>query len=359
MNAPDALTDDDRYAALVRRDATHAGRWFVGVRTTGIFCRPGCPARPPLRENCTFHPSAAACLEAGYRPCKRCRPLDAPAQTEAVVAALLDELTADPTRRWTEADLRARGHDPSTVRRAFVRQYGLSFVRLARLMRLRSGFETLSRGQPVIRAQLDAGFDSASGFRAAFARLLGVAPGTLRVHAPLLAHWVDTPLGPMVAVADAQALHLLEFADRPALAGELQRLARRAGPVGVGRLAPHAQIGAELADYFAGRGAHFSTPLALHGTPFTRAVWAVLRTIPPGHTRSYAQVARAVGRPTAVRAVARANGANQIAIVVPCHRVIGSDGALAGYGGGVWRKRQLIELEHHYAAAGQTPGALR
>ncbi|MEM7318301.1 MAG: methylated-DNA--[protein]-cysteine S-methyltransferase, partial [Pseudomonadota bacterium] len=138
--------------------------------------------------------------------------------------------------------------------------------------------------------------------------------------------------------------------DRKALPRELARLQRdQPGGIGIGRPAPTQQLADELAAYFSGACATFKTPLHLHGTPFQREVWSALRTIPAGETRSYAQLAAELGRPTSTRAVARANGANTLALVVPCHRIIGSDGALTGYGGGIWRKQRLIEIERQYA----------
>ncbi|MEM9795057.1 MAG: trifunctional transcriptional activator/DNA repair protein Ada/methylated-DNA--[protein]-cysteine S-methyltransferase [Pseudomonadota bacterium] len=345
------LPDDDvLYDALLARDPSWDGRAWVGVTSTGIFCRLTCPARKPLRENCVFHNSVAACLEAGFRPCKRCHPLSHGA--EPSVADLLAALEADPDRRWTETDVAARGYDPSTIRRAFRRQFGMTFLAMARLRRLGRGAQALADGGAVIEAQLAAEFDSASGFRTAFARHLGVAPGHLARNALLQADWIDTALGPMVAVSSRHHLHLLEFADRPALPRELAALRAEAqGSLGLGRLPPTEQIAHELDDYFAGRAADFATPIETGGTPFHREVWRALRAIPPGETRSYANLARDLGRPDAVRAVARANGANRLAIVVPCHRVIGADGALTGYGGGLWRKRRLIEIETTLAAA--------
>lgn len=345
----ETLTDEGRYRALLRRDAAQDGRWFVAVKTTGIFCRPSCPARRPRRENCEFFVTAGACLGAGYRPCRRCDPLRPAAEAEPLVAGLLERLSHDPGRRWHEADLRALGYEPSTVRRAFRRQFGVSFIEMARLARLRGGFAALAGGSAVIDAQLEAGFESPSGFRAAFARLLGIAPGSLGRRAALMADWIDTPLGPMVAVADRAQLQLLDFADRHTLAGALRRLHAEV-PIGIGRLPPSVQVAAELTDFFATRRARFDTPLSLRGSAFARRVWQALQQIPPGETRSYAEVATAIGRPSAVRAVARANAANPLAIVVPCHRVIGSDGSLTGYGGGLWRKRQLIELERRLHA---------
>ena len=168
--------------------------------------------------------------------------------------------------------------------------------------------------------------------------------------AALRADWLATPLGPMVAVADAGALHLLDFGDRVALPAELRKLAIFGGGIGIGRTPVVEVLEAELAAFFAGRSARFTVPLAVEGSPFARGVWDALREIPAGQTRSYGQIAARIGRPTASRAVARANGSNRLALLIPCHRVIGADGSLTGYAGGLWRKRRLIEIERGFAA---------
>ncbi len=337
------------YQALVNRDDRFDGQVFVCVATTGVFCRLTCPARKPKAENCTFQATAGACLAAGFRPCKRCHPLQTAAGADPLVSGLLARLDAQPDFRWTEQHLTALGYDLSTVRRAFKRALGMTFLEMARIQRLRRGFETLAGGGQVIAAQHDAGFDSASAFRDAFARLLGCAPNDLRRDGLLLADWVQTPLGDMVAVSSARQLHLLEFVERKALSRELDRLRNQAkGSLGIGPAAPTEQIRQELDAFFAGRDAVFRTPLAPGGSAFRQSVWDELRRIPAGETRTYAQIAERIGRPTATRAVAQANGANQIAIVIPCHRVLGADGSLTGYGGGLWRKQRLLEIECSY-----------
>lgn len=346
FDLPDSQT---LYAALCARDESYEGRAYVGVSSTGIFCRLSCPARNPKFENCQFFASPGECIEAGFRACKRCKPLKAAAGDDPMVQPLIDALEARPTHRWREGDLVALGYDPSSVRRAFKRHFGMTFLEMARQRRLREGFTALSAGEPVIAAQIDAGFDSPSAFRAAFARLVGMAPGSFRRDALLLADWIDTPLGAMIAISCQHQLHLLEFADRKALPREMQRLQKaQPGGIGFGRPDPTQQIAAELAAYFNGTEARFDTPLALHGTAFEREVWRYLLQIPAGETRSYSQIARDLGRPSATRAVARANGSNQIAVVVPCHRVLSADGSLTGYGGGLWRKQRLIEIETSY-----------
>jgi len=265
------------------------------------------------------------------------------------IGALLKIFDARPGFRWTEGALIRLGYDPSTVRRGFRRHFGMTFLEMARQRRLRDGFATLASGGKVIEAQIDAGFSSASAFRTAFAKLLGHAPGRFPRNALLLADWIETPLGPMIAVSDTQSLHLLEFIDRKALPAALRRLqARVHGALGIGRYSPIDQVAVELRRFFAGESARFTTPLALHGSAFARTVWRALQEIPAGETRSYSEIAQSIGHPAATRAVARANGINQIALVIPCHRVIGADGALVGYGGGLWRKQRLIELERAY-----------
>lgn len=338
------------YTALLERDPIWEGRAYVGVVTTGVFCRLTCPARKPKQGNCVFFSTIAECLEAGFRPCKRCHPMTTALEADPAALSLLKALEADPTRRWTEQDIVARGYDPSTIRRVFKRHFGQTFLEMARLSRLQAGLTTLSEGGRVVDAQIDAGFDSPSAFRAAFARHLGLSPGSFRKDALLLADWLQTPLGPMIAVSDSTHLHLLEFTDRKALPTELKRLYKTCkGSLGFGRPKPTEQLDAQLQEYFSGRLNQFSVPLALHGTAFTQSVWQMLQTLPAGTTHTYSDIARRMGRPQSTRAVARANGANQIAILVPCHRLLGADGSLSGYGGGLWRKQKLIDLERQYA----------
>ncbi len=343
FDLPDAPT---LYAALLRRDAAYDGRVWVTVSSTGIFCRLTCPARKPKAEICTFHDNIAACLAAGFRPCKRCNPM---AQPDPLVTDLLAALEADPTHRWTAADVTARGHDPSTVRRAFQRSFGMTFLDVARQRRLAAGFTALVAGDRVMDAQIDAGFESPTAFREAFARRVGLTPGAFRKDGRIRIDQILTPLGTMVAAADNSHLHLLEFLDRKALPREMQRLHQMIkGDIGFGTTAIIDLTAAQLQSYFAGERSEFSVPIARHGTAFTQTVWQALQEIPAGETRTYAQIAAQIGKPTATRAVARANGANQIAILIPCHRVLGADGSLTGYGGGLWRKDRLITIERQF-----------
>ncbi|MEH7827376.1 bifunctional transcriptional activator/DNA repair enzyme AdaA [Gemmobacter denitrificans] len=357
MTQSDLPDSDTLYAALLARDPAWEGRAFVAVVTTGIFCRLTCPAPKPLQRNCRFHPTVADCLAGGFRACKRCNPLG---QLDPGHADLLAALRADPARRWSEADLQARGLDPSTLRRAFQRHFGQTFLGMARALRLAQAGRRLAAGERVIDAQLEAGFDSASGFRAAFARLTGHAPAALTGAGGLTASFLETPLGGMVAVCDGDAVRLLEFTERRTLAREMQALSRAvAGRIGLGRTDVTDRLEAELQRYFTGASAGFTLPLAPLGTTFQQRVWAALQEISPGQTLTYGALATRLGRPDAVRAVAAANAANPIAILIPCHRLIGADGSLTGYGGGLWRKERLIALERATMAGGESLDGVR
>ncbi len=345
----DLSNQTELYQALLDRDERYDGYVFVGVSTTGVFCRLTCPARKPKPQNCAFFPTVSACIEAGFRPCKRCQPLQPVAETDPAITALLDHLEKDPAYRWSEHDLERMGYDPSSVRKSFKRQFGMTFLQLARERRLHESFSALANHQKVIDAQLSAGFESPSAFRTAFAKLVGRPPGSLTHDSMLKADWIPTLIGNMIAVSTAKHLHLLEFVDRKALPMELARLEMETNcKLSIGPSAPSDQMRQELTDFFAGKCAEFKTPLAMRGSEFTRRVWSELQRIPAGQTRTYSALANQLGRPNSTRAVARANGANQIAIAIPCHRVIGANGALTGYGGGLWRKQKLIEIEQHY-----------
>jgi AraC family transcriptional regulator of adaptative response/methylated-DNA-[protein]-cysteine methyltransferase len=261
------------------------------------------------------------------------------------LAPLQADLAAHPDVRLRDRDLRARGLDPVVVRRTFKRRFGLTFQAYQRACRLGTAMKALHAGAPTLDAGLDAGYDSDSGFREAFSRVFGETPGRARDAALLQAAWIETPLGPMLAIASDAALELLEFVDRRALETELRRLRTTLGAVVPGDNAVLRQTRAELGEYFDGRRTTFDVPVHQRGSAFQLKVWRALCEIPYGQTRSYSEIARQVGSPAAVRAIGRVNGQNQVAIIVPCHRVIRADGSLCGYGGGRWRKQWLIERE--------------
>ncbi|MCC6196690.1 MAG: bifunctional transcriptional activator/DNA repair protein Ada [Burkholderiales bacterium] len=334
------------YRAFERKDTSYEGVFWLGVRTTGIFCRPTCRARTPRRENVEFFAAPADALHAGYRPCLKCRPLDRGRKPPPLVEKLLVAVEADPGRRYRDAELAAMGFDPSTARRQFKRYCGMTFQAYHRARRMGRALLDIRKGKTVIDSQLDQGFESGSGFRDAFTRLVGAAPSRAGDLGVLQAKWLETPLGPMLALADDRGLHLLDFVDRRGLERALAMLQRRLRARALPGTHPYlTQIERELREYFEGKRQVFETPVALTGSPFQTRVWQALLTIPAGDTCSYGELAVKIGQPQAVRAVGRANGDNRLSIIVPCHRVIGADGALTGYGGGLARKQKLLDLE--------------
>ncbi len=339
------------YQALIDKNTEYESLFFVGVKTTGVFCRPTCGARKPKFENCEFFKTAQAALLALYRPCLRCRPLSHPNHVSDLVRALVEAVEKKPEKRWRTSDFEELSVDASTARRQFKKRFNMTFVEYARARRLGIAMKQIRAGEPVIEAQLNSGYESSSGFRDAFSKIMGAAPSNLKnQHNLLKSAWLDTPLGPMLAIADDQFLHLLEFVDRRGLEREIERLRIRCKAAIVpGMTSTIKSIQTELEKYFKGDLNVFQTPLKLLGSDFQKSAWQALVEIPYGQTRSYMQQAEFIGNPKAFRAVANANGANQIAIVIPCHRIINANGELGGYGGGVARKKWLIEHERQHS----------
>lgn len=354
MNTLPPIAEMER--AYLRRDPAYDGIFLVGVRTTGIFCRPMCPARSPLPQNVEYFSSAAEALFAGYRPCKRCRPMAVANQPEWATA-LMARVEADPSARITDGNLKALGVDPATVRRHFLKHYGMTFQAYSRARRLSIAFTDIRKGGTVDSAAYSSGYESLSGFRAAFGQSVGCTPGDCGDRACVFLSWLQSPLGPLVVGATDSGVCLLEFTDRRMLETQIETVRRLfRAPVLPGDN-PHLQrLRAELDAYFAGSLRVFSVPLVFPGTPFQRRVWEQLLRIPYGETRSYHEVATAIGDAKAVRAVGRANGTNRIGIVIPCHRVVNKNGDLGGYGGGLRRKQYLLNLEQagHSDASGRT-----
>jgi AraC family transcriptional regulator of adaptative response/methylated-DNA-[protein]-cysteine methyltransferase len=332
-------------SAWKRRDPGYDGLFCIAVKTTGIYCRPSCPSTPKP-EHLEFFQGAADAESAGYRPCKRCRPEAAVGEPPGWVAALITRLAAAPDRKFSARDLRSMGVTPERARRWFQRQHGMTFAAWHRGLRLSRAWTQLRSGNPLDDVALGNGFESHSGFRSAFERAFGGSPGRTNGAKCLKVCLIETPLGVMLAAADDEAVCHLEFADPRTLTRAYAALRARFGTAVVpGENGVLRGLRRELIEYFEGTRREFRTPMKLAGTEFQKKVWRELHAIPHGATASYETIATRMGSPRAVRAVARANAANPIYLLVPCHRVIAKDGTLSGYGGGVWRKRLLIELE--------------
>ncbi len=348
MNHP--LPDPEiLYTALLHRDSTFEGIFVVGVKTTGVFCRPTCRARMPKRENVEFFSTAREALLHGYRPCKICTPMQYAGTPPAWLRPLLDEVQRSPHIKLKDSHLRERGLDPSRVRYWFKKEHGMTFQGFQRALRIGQAFGRIRHGEKVVETAFESGYQSLSGFADSFKRTADFAPSKSQNGHLIPTTRILTPLGPMLAGATDEGICLLEFADRRMLETQLNRLNRLLDAKIVPGSHEHFDcLSQQLDEYFAGSRMQFDIPLVLPGTEFQKKVWAGLQAIPYGATRSYRQQAEAVGASKAVRAVARANGDNRIALLIPCHRVVGANGELVGYGGGLTRKAYLLKLESSF-----------
>ncbi len=354
------LVDDQEkrqefYDALVRKDASYLGTFVVGVTSTGIFCVATCKARKPNFGNTVFFTQVKDALSHGFRPCKLCRPAEVINEPPREVSEALGMLREEPRRKIGDAVLRGAGIGPETVRRWFKQHYGMTFQAYQRMIRINMAVQELHTNRTVTYSAFDAGYGSLSGFSYTFKRITGKSPSKGKDMPTIVLERILTPLGPMFAGATESGICLLEFTDRRMLETEIGELQRRLGAVVLMGGNEHTrQIKAELTEYFSGTRRSFPVALDTPGSDFQRAVWKALLDIPFGETRSYQAQAESIGKPDAVRAVASANGHNRVSIVIPCHRVIGKDGKLTGYGGGLERKRWL--LEHERAGITRTRG---
>jgi AraC family transcriptional regulator of adaptative response/methylated-DNA-[protein]-cysteine methyltransferase len=318
----------------------------VGVKTTGIFCRPTCTARKPKKQNVEFYGSTHEALLDGYRPCKICHPLGQQGEYPQWLKPLMKEIDSFPELRLKDSDLRKRGIDPARVRRWFKKHHGMTFQAYLRTLRISDAFGRIKYGEKVVDTAYESGYESLSGFTDGFKKTTGFSPTKSTDKDIVVTTRILTPLGPMLAGATEEGVCLLEFIDRRMLETQIKRLKKTLKAEFIPGSNPHFEtLDQQISEYFEGTRKEFSVPLVTAGTDFQEKVWRILQEIPYGTTRSYKEQAQRIGNPQAVRAVARANGDNRISIIIPCHRVIGSDGSLTGYGGGLWRKQYLLDLE--------------
>ena len=340
------LTNDIMYRAILEKDTSFEGLFFTAVKTTGIFCRPSCTARKPKLENVEFLKTSKECILKGYRACKVCNPLSTINQMPIEFQEIVNELSANPTLKFKDYNLKQKGIEPSQIRRWFLKNHGITFQAYQRLFRINSAFKKMQAGETVTHTAFDAGFESLSGFADSFKNIFGVSPKNGKLQSVIDFNRIETPLGTMLVCATNQGICLLEFSDRKMLETELKAIAKLLNAtIILGHNKHFVTLALELKEYFNGTRKEFSVPLHTLGSNFQNKVWTQLQQIPYGQTRSYKAQAIAIGSPESVRAVANANGLNRLSILIPCHRVIGSDGQLTGYGGGLWRKKYLIELE--------------
>jgi AraC family transcriptional regulator of adaptative response/methylated-DNA-[protein]-cysteine methyltransferase len=346
------LDPDTAWAAFMRRDRSWDGRVIGAVHTTGIYCKPSCPARRPKRENVTFYSTSDEARAAGFRPCLRCKPDEVGRDREAVASAVTVIEQAEEAPSLSEL-AEAVGYAPHHFQRIFKRDLGVSPAEYARALRNRRTEKALKDNERITDAVYDAGYQSPSGFYNDAKERLGMTPSAWRDGGRgETIRWTTfgSRLGELFIAATSKGICRLTFDDSEA---SLHRLFPKATIV---------EDDGALRDFVAGTLKAIETPLAapdlpidVAGTAFQEAVWRELRKIPTGETRSYAQIAAAIGYPKAVRAVGTANGDNHVSVLIPCHRVIRSDGSLGGYGGGLDRKKILLAAEGHSMGEPELP----
>ena len=340
------LSADIMYQASFNKNPDFEGVFWMGVKTTGIFCRPTCTARKPKSENVEFFQNTKDAILKGYRPCKVCKPLENPNETPEYIQKILEELRENPALKFKDFDLVQRGVEPATVRRWFQKNHGMTFQAFQRMFRLNTAFKKIQQGENIMETAYDSGFESLSGFNESFKTIFGVSPKNSKTQKIIDLKRIETPIGTMYAAATAEGICMLEFTDRKMLETEFKDLAKSLNAIIIQGENPHfITLEKELAEYFLGKRTEFTVPLSPVGTDFQKSVWKVLMKIPYGETWNYKKQSEVLGDAKKVRAVANANGMNKISILIPCHRVIGSNGTLTGYGGGIWRKQKLLELE--------------
>ncbi|NNM76053.1 bifunctional DNA-binding transcriptional regulator/O6-methylguanine-DNA methyltransferase Ada [Sphingomonas sp. ID1715] len=336
------LDDDQAWAAVLRRDRSLDGQFVTGVLTTGIYCRPSCAARHPKRDNVRFFADGAQAAAAGLRPCLRCKPDEVARDAEAIerAIALIDAAEAPPS---LERLAEAVGYSPFHFHRLFKRATGVTPADYARARRAGQMERGLSQEARVTDAIYDAGYSGPSRFYEDARRRLGMTPSAWRSGgAGVTIRWAtaETDLGTMLVAATEKGICRLSFdEDETALSRRFPNAEIAYGGAEMAALVQRAVAAVNAP------GTPHDLPLDVHGTAFQQAVWRELQRIPAGETRTYAQIAAAVGRPAAVRAAGTANGDNNVAVLIPCHRVIRSDGTLGGYAYGLERKAELLRRE--------------
>ncbi len=350
------MKTEEMWQAVKACDAAYNGKFFYGVKTTGIYCCPSCKSRLPKRENVVFFRTRAEAEKAGFRPCKRCRPdlmqYDPAAALGVQAKKLIDRYFNDRLR--LAGDMKQVGVTRKHLSEIFRQQYDITPSEYLVQVRIAAAKGLLQDGVSVLDAAGMAGYESLSTFYEHFRRQTGMTPTRYRqIFAANISRSVlDTPIGPLRIMASSEAVLCVEQAGRESREAEDAGASVPADRIlqgdASGELVKSCE--AELSEYFAGKRQHFDLPVMPEGTDFQKNVWKHLQEIPYGETRTYGEMASLSGNPKASRAVGMANHVNPILILVPCHRVIGANGSLTGYAAGIEAKKYLLQLEKEHTA---------
>lgn len=337
---------DEYYEALLNRDSKYIGIFYAAVKTTSVFCISTCRARKPKRENVEFYQTFKQAIQNGYRPCKICKPTENANEGPDEIKRAIELVKKHPKEKISDFRLKQNDISPDKVRRWFKKNYGLTFHAFQRMYRINNAYKELKDGKKAINTAYDLGYESLSGFGYTYKKIIGKSPNKSKSKQVILINRLTTPLGSMFVCATEKGICLLEFTDRKMLETEfkdLQRILNAKILIGENKHIKQAKI--ELSEYFKGERQKFDVPIDALGPDFQKKAWHLLTKIPFGSTTTYSILADKTSPKSRVQSIRKANGFNKISIIIPCHRVIAENGDLMGYGGGIERKKWLLNHE--------------
>lgn len=336
----------NKYEVLGTKDSQFDGTFFTAVKTTGIFCHPSCRARIPKIENVIFYDTVQEALQNGFRPCKVCKPMEKIGSTPVYIKDIIEELQQNPHERISDEDLIQRGIEPHAIRRWFKKHYHLTFHSFQRMFRINYAFTNIRKGKSITESAFDSGYDSLSGFNESYRSIFGKSASKSNPQNVVNIMRFGSPIGGIFVCATENGVCFLGFIGQKKLEYQFGTIQKQLNAILLPGKNQHlTQVQKEINEYFEGARKTFTVPLDILGTDFSKQAWNELLKIPYGKTISYKEQAIAINNLKAIRAVASANGANKISIIIPCHRVVGSNGSLTGYAGGLHKKSWLLNFE--------------
>ena len=342
------MTFEDKYSIVGTRDTKYDGIFFTAVKTTGIFCHPSCRARIPKAENVTFYDTIEEALQNGFRPCKVCKPIEKIGETPIYIKKIIAELQNEPHKKISDEQLKLKGIEPHTIRRWFKKNYNITFHSFQRMLRINYAFTNIKNGNSITHSAFKSGYESLSGFNESYRSLFGESASKSKNRTVINVLRFSSPIGSLIAFATETGLCFLGFIGQKNIEKHFDEIQKEFNAIVLpGKNIHLMKVRKEVNEYFEGERKTFSVLLDIVGTDFRKKVWNELLNIPYGKTVSYKDQAIAMDNIKALRAVASANGMNKISLIIPCHRVISSNGNLTGYAGGLHKKKWLINFENN------------